>query len=53
MLTDILGTSANPWFPGALVLVGYAENGDKAYGHAMWERDLEISTPYYLRSLSP
>lgn len=53
MLTDILGTSANPWFPGALVVVGYAENGDKAYGHAMWERDLEISTPYYLRSLSP
>lgn len=35
MLTDILGTSANPWFSGALVSVGYAENGDEAYGHAM------------------
>lgn len=42
MLTGIVGISVNPLFPGALVLVGYAENGDKAYGHAMWERDLEI-----------
>lgn len=35
MLTDILGTSANHQFTGFLVSVGYAENGDKAYGHAV------------------
>lgn len=43
MLTDISETSATPWFPGALVLVSCAENGDEAYSYSIWGGDLELS----------